>query len=131
MKPLRFFRSCLLGLALACLRFYQWVISPVVHCLSGPACGCRFDPSCSEYSRLALREHGLRQGGWLALRRILRCHPWHPGGIDPVPRSTDFRRTQSRTQSGCRPDFSSTAVDAPVPDLKTRSLPGIPTFFKK
>jgi putative membrane protein insertion efficiency factor len=61
------------------IRGYQLGISP----LSGPR--CRFYPSCSNYALEALAVHGLRRGGWLALRRILRCHPWHPGGLDPVP----------------------------------------------
>jgi putative membrane protein insertion efficiency factor len=49
-----------------------------------PAC-CRFAPSCSEYAIQAVQRHGLGKGGWLALRRLLRCHPLHPGGEDPVP----------------------------------------------
>jgi putative membrane protein insertion efficiency factor len=46
---------------------------------------CRFHPSCSEYADEALRRHGAWRGGWLALRRVCRCGPWHPGGVDPVP----------------------------------------------
>lgn len=61
------------------IRGYQLFISPLL----GPR--CRFYPSCSHYAREALQTHGLRRGGWLALRRIGRCHPWHPGGVDPVP----------------------------------------------
>ena len=61
------------------IRGYQWFISPLL----GPR--CRFCPSCSHYAQEALQMHGLRRGGWLALRRIGRCHPWHPGGVDPVP----------------------------------------------
>ncbi|MEJ2639027.1 MAG: membrane protein insertion efficiency factor YidD [Desulfosarcinaceae bacterium] len=61
------------------IRCYQVALSP----LWGPR--CRFVPSCSQYAREALVVHGLRKGGWLALRRILRCHPFHPGGYDPVP----------------------------------------------
>lgn len=46
---------------------------------------CRFHPTCSTYALDAIRSHGALQGGWLALRRLLRCHPWNPGGIDHVP----------------------------------------------
>ena len=65
--------------ALAALMVYRQFLSP----LMPPA--CRFAPTCSQYARLALLEHGLGRGGWLALRRILRCHPFHPGGYDPPP----------------------------------------------
>ncbi|MBI4591973.1 membrane protein insertion efficiency factor YidD [Candidatus Uhrbacteria bacterium] len=46
---------------------------------------CRFYPSCSEYGRIAVWRHGIMCGGWLTLRRVSRCHPWSPGGMDPVP----------------------------------------------
>ncbi len=62
------------------IRLYQLTLSPLL----GPR--CRFYPSCSEYALEALRLHGSRRGLWLALRRLCRCHPWHAGGIDPVPR---------------------------------------------
>lgn len=58
---------------------YQYLISPLL----GPR--CRFYPSCSNYTIEALQKHGFFRGGWLAIRRILRCHPLHPGGVDPVP----------------------------------------------
>lgn len=60
------------------IRFYQIVISP----LFAPC--CRFYPSCSEYAIVALREHGPLKGSRLALLRLLKCHPFHPGGYDPV-----------------------------------------------
>jgi putative membrane protein insertion efficiency factor len=61
------------------IRAYQRVLSPLL----GPR--CRFYPSCSQYALEALEIHGLLSGSWLALRRLGRCHPLHPGGIDPVP----------------------------------------------
>ncbi|MEW5790641.1 MAG: membrane protein insertion efficiency factor YidD [Pseudomonadota bacterium] len=61
------------------IRFYQIVVSPYL------APRCRFHPTCSHYALTALQRHGALKGGWLALRRIGRCHPWHPGGVDPVP----------------------------------------------
>ena len=65
--------------AIGALRAYQLVASPLL-----PA-ACRFAPSCSEYARLALAQHGVIKGVWLAGRRVLRCHPFHPGGWDPPP----------------------------------------------
>lgn len=47
---------------------------------------CRFHPSCSQYALEALQMHGAGRGSWLAIRRVGRCHPWHDGGLDPVPR---------------------------------------------
>jgi hypothetical protein len=58
---------------------YQKLISPML------LPSCRFYPSCSTYARLALKKHGMLKGGILSLTRILRCHPLHPGGYDPVP----------------------------------------------
>ena len=61
------------------VRLYQRLLSPLL-----PAT-CRFEPTCSAYAAESLRAHGLRRGLGLTLRRILRCHPFHPGGHDPVP----------------------------------------------
>jgi putative membrane protein insertion efficiency factor len=66
-------------LGLFVLQFYQQAISPHFP----PS--CRYVPSCSEYTRVAIRRYGLLVGGWMGLKRILRCHPFHPGGHDPVP----------------------------------------------
>ncbi|RME39617.1 MAG: membrane protein insertion efficiency factor YidD [Deltaproteobacteria bacterium] len=59
--------------------FYRVVLSP----LKPPV--CRFHPSCSQYAQEAVRRHGVFKGLRLACLRLLRCHPWHPGGVDPVP----------------------------------------------
>lgn len=64
---------------------YQTLFSPLKRLVFGPNAGCRFYPTCSEYARVALLRYGLWRGGWMALLRILRCHPFHPGGHDPVP----------------------------------------------
>jgi putative membrane protein insertion efficiency factor len=63
----------------ALLRGYHRWVSPALP----PA--CRFWPTCSEYTAGAIERHGVWRGSWLGLRRIARCHPWHPGGLDPVP----------------------------------------------
>ena len=67
------------ALLLLAIRAYQLVVRPLV----GPS--CRFEPSCSRYAATAIVRHGPWRGAMLALRRLLRCHPWHPGGEDPVP----------------------------------------------
>ncbi len=67
------------------IRGYQLLISPVLHFLAGPAAGCRFTPTCSEYFLQAVETHGILRGGWLGLRRLARCNPWGGQGHDPVP----------------------------------------------
>ena len=79
---------------IACIRVYQRAISPLL----GPC--CRFTPSCSHYACACIRDHGALRGVWLTLRRLLRCHPWHPGGLDlppalPGPRAADRRQSPS------------------------------------
>jgi len=65
--------------AVAVLNFYKRFLSPLL-----PR-ACRFEPTCSIYAREAIVRHGLGRGAWLAVRRILRCNPFHRGGLDPVP----------------------------------------------
>jgi hypothetical protein len=66
-------------LALSLIRFYQNTFSSVLP----PT--CRFEPSCSQYAYEAVEKYGVLKGGWLALKRLSRCHPLNPGGYDPVP----------------------------------------------
>jgi len=61
------------------IKAYRAVVSPLLP----PT--CRFTPTCSSYALTAIERHGLARGGWLAVKRISRCHPWNPGGHDPVP----------------------------------------------
>ena len=61
------------------VQLYRWFVSPLL------GQNCRFHPSCSSYALEALEHHGAVQGSWLAARRVCRCHPWNPGGYDPVP----------------------------------------------
>jgi putative membrane protein insertion efficiency factor len=67
------------SLLIALIRVYQIVLSPLL------GNHCRFYPNCSQYAREAIESHGVARGVGLAIRRVLRCHPWHPGGVDPVP----------------------------------------------
>lgn len=65
---------------------YQNCISPFF----GPS--CRFYPSCSLYAKIAIDKHGIFQGVWLTIKRVLKCHPWHSGGFDPVPETIIKRK---------------------------------------
>ena len=67
------------SLVVLVIRAYQYAISPLL------GARCRFYPSCSQYTLEAVRRFGVLHGAWLGLRRIGCCHPWHPGGYDPVP----------------------------------------------
>ena len=64
---------------------YKAAISPALHTVAGAQGACRFQPSCSEYAAIAIAEHGALRGAVMAAGRLLRCHPLHPGGFDPVP----------------------------------------------
>jgi hypothetical protein len=81
------------------IRLYQRVVSPVLPLFLGPNCGCRFSPTCSRYAAEALRRHGAIAGSWLALRRLVKCTPLHPGGPDPVPESIGRERKMSAARN--------------------------------
>ena len=70
-------------LLLLLLRFYKYAISPML------GQNCRFYPSCSEYAAQAIVMHGAAKGSYLAGKRLCKCHPWHPGGVDPVPPASE------------------------------------------
>lgn len=78
-RILHFFSMILQYIIIGLIRFYQTAISP----LTPPA--CRFTPTCSQYALEAIKKYGQVKGGWLALKRILRCNPWGGSGYDPVP----------------------------------------------
>jgi len=75
-------------LVLIAIRIYRVVLSPLL----GPS--CRFHPSCSSYAMTCIEDHGVLHGAWLSLRRLLRCHPWNPGGYDPPPPRLDMHRKE-------------------------------------
>jgi putative membrane protein insertion efficiency factor len=66
--------------AVILIRIYQWTISPLL------GQNCRFHPTCSQYAVEAVQSFGALRGSWLAVKRLGRCHPWHPGGFDPPPK---------------------------------------------
>jgi putative membrane protein insertion efficiency factor len=70
-------------IVLALLRIYRAILSPMITGIYGPA--CRFEPTCSEYAHQAIAAFGVRRGGWMAARRLARCHPLGGHGHDPVP----------------------------------------------
>lgn len=77
----------------ALLKIYQWTISPFL------GSNCRFYPTCSQYAIEAIRERGAIYGVWLTLRRLVKCHPYHQGGHDPVPEKPQHAAGQPPTQS--------------------------------
>jgi uncharacterized protein len=104
---------------LAGIRFYSRAISPALP----PR--CRFYPTCSAYAAEAVERYGAARGTWLALRRLVKCAPWHPGGVDPVPGVPAGRGTTGgghSSSTGVAPG-SGTTVDARRPD---RAIPPDP-----
>lgn len=93
----------LLGL----IRLYQRTLSPVLPVVTLGNCGCRFSPTCSDYAAQAIRSHGALAGTRLALLRLAKCSPLHPGGFDPVPATRRAprcaRTTPAATLAGPRP----------------------------
>ena len=81
-------------LLLLLVRGYQLFVSPLL----GPR--CRFYPSCSAYAVTALQTHGALRGSWLAIRRLGRCHPWNPGGVDHVPPAKPRGRAHGAAPEG-------------------------------
>ncbi|AAF38037.1 Putative membrane protein insertion efficiency factor [Chlamydia pneumoniae] len=77
----RFLQQIPVRICLLIIYLYQWLISPLLG-----SC-CRFFPSCSHYAEQALKSHGFLMGCWLSIKRIGKCGPWHPGGIDMVPKT--------------------------------------------
>ena len=101
---------------IALVRFYQIVISP----LTPPT--CRYYPSCSSYAVTALQRFGPLKGTWLAVRRVLRCHPWAPGGVDHVPRRTEqvhHSAAPTPASPGPVPDVSRVEADTSSPTHQT------------
>jgi putative membrane protein insertion efficiency factor len=92
---------------LGAVRFYQRAISPT----RPPR--CRFMPTCSEYAVEAIEVHGALRGTWLALLRLLKCAPWHPGGVDLVPEPRASRRTGT-TQPGRSSNTAAQTSPAPA-----------------
>jgi uncharacterized protein len=88
MTPFRHLGSKDLGarVLVAPIRLYQRFVSPLL------GQRCRFYPSCSEYAARAISRHGAFRGSYLGIRRLVRCHPWNPGGVDHVPDAFSWRR---------------------------------------
>lgn len=76
---MHFINRIIVKIVICLINVYRYIISPAI-----TPC-CRFLPSCSEYAKEAIKKHGVWRGGWLAVKRISSCHPWHEGGYDPVP----------------------------------------------
>ena len=106
---------------LAGLWLYRRTLSPLLPAVFGPTCGCRFHPTCAVYAAEAVRTHGALRGALLAARRLVKCHPFHAGGYDPVPPSPSLRRTGPPR----RPVVRRVTAPRPAPaSLWTAAAPG-------
>ena len=85
-QPVQPPRSILGHVLLILIRVYWWTLSPLIGSV------CRYHPSCSRYTATCVERFGAARGTWLGLRRIVRCHPFNPGGYDPPPAAVDERR---------------------------------------
>jgi uncharacterized protein len=88
----RFYPALMVALVRFIIRIYQYTLSPVLSLICGPGSGCRFTPTCSVYFLEAVERHGLCRGGWLGLKRLVRCQPWGGTGHDPVPGTMSERQ---------------------------------------
>ena len=109
---------------LGVIRFYSRAISPAL-----PA-RCRFYPTCSAYAAEAIERHGPVRGGWLALRRLAKCAPWHPGGVDPVPAARPVPPVDG-TAEGSRSSSSPVRLSPPAPDGPRRPDPATPPAHRR
>ena len=96
------------------VRIYQLVLSPLKQILLGPSSGCRFYPTCSHYARESLRRHGIVAGSVLTVRRIMRCHPFRAGGLDPVPDALCWHRRRGGNKRSNDIDRESRRSTGPV-----------------
>ncbi|MGB2179321.1 MAG: membrane protein insertion efficiency factor YidD [Porticoccaceae bacterium] len=83
MPVVRCWRRRMRSFFIGFIKLYQWLISPLL----GPS--CRFHPTCSHYAIEAIEKHGVFKGGYLSVRRLIKCQPFHEGGLDPVPEKKD------------------------------------------
>jgi putative membrane protein insertion efficiency factor len=97
---------------LSAIRFYSRAISPALP----PR--CRFYPTCSSYAAEAIAVHGAGRGTWLTLRRLLKCAPWHPGGVDLVPGTADGSHSSSTSAPPSPGDAARRPHRATPPDLR-------------
>lgn len=94
------------------MHVYRWTLSPAKTFLFGPQGRCRFEPTCSEYALEAIAAHGALAGGWLAVKRVCRCHPWGGCGADPVPPQTRVFTEPQRACCGCQANQESPVARA-------------------